>query len=418
MRSSIPPRVSSATVGRRGCPSPNPDTQLNVMNARVISLIAPDRASWPLAGDQLFVDLDLGDENLPPGTQIEIGERAHRGECRAAPGMREVRRAVRRGRDEVRQLAARPAAPPARHQRARRPRRRGASASGEVTCAIDYGLCAVRAQARLLAAAALLAILISIYGPGIGKGFVKDDVVWVGANHVTSWSDVRALLFRTDGFYRPVVAATFAIDRALYGVEPFGFGVTNLCLLAAGASALAYLGPLGFAAKAPASSLPACGRSTSTRSTWRCSGSADEPRYVSSLPRCSRPRVWSGKPAAAGVAALLAMLREGRSGDASADPERMGVGPRDDERARRPRLWRRRRRHSSDVAHMGRAGDLSRSSRADGGDDADDRDRILTSSCVARRARRQRARGSGPRVHVLADRDRGRASAGLAASSS
>ena len=54
-------------------PDPNPDTQLNVMNARVISLIAPDRARWPLAGDQLFVDLDLGDENLPPGTQIEIG---------------------------------------------------------------------------------------------------------------------------------------------------------------------------------------------------------------------------------------------------------------------------------------------------------------------------------------------------------
>ena len=54
-------------------PDPNPDTQLNVMNARVISLIAPDRARWPLAGDQLFVDLDLGDENLPPGSQIEIG---------------------------------------------------------------------------------------------------------------------------------------------------------------------------------------------------------------------------------------------------------------------------------------------------------------------------------------------------------
>jgi MOSC domain-containing protein YiiM len=52
---------------------PNPETQLNVMNARVISLIAQDKARWPLAGDQLFVDLDLADENLPPGSQIEIG---------------------------------------------------------------------------------------------------------------------------------------------------------------------------------------------------------------------------------------------------------------------------------------------------------------------------------------------------------
>ena len=94
----------------------------------------------------------------------------------------------------------------------------------------------------LLAAAVLLAMLIAIYGPGIGKGFVKDDVVWVSANHVTSWDDVRALLVRTDGFYRPLVAATFAIDRAVYGVEPFGFGVTNLVLLLFGAAAFAYLG--------------------------------------------------------------------------------------------------------------------------------------------------------------------------------
>ena len=99
----------------------------------------------------------------------------------------------------------------------------------------------MRVSTPLVAAATLLAILIAIYGSGIGKGFVKDDVVWVGANHVTSWSDVRALLFRTDGFYRPVVAATFALDRAVYGLAPFGFGVTNLILLLLGACALAYV---------------------------------------------------------------------------------------------------------------------------------------------------------------------------------
>ena len=53
--------------------SPDPQTQLNVMNARVIALIAQDKARWPLAGDQLFVDLDLADDNLPPGSQLEIG---------------------------------------------------------------------------------------------------------------------------------------------------------------------------------------------------------------------------------------------------------------------------------------------------------------------------------------------------------
>jgi MOSC domain-containing protein YiiM len=52
---------------------PDPATQLTVMNVRVIALIAPDRTRWPLAGDQLYVDLDLADDNVPPGTQIEIG---------------------------------------------------------------------------------------------------------------------------------------------------------------------------------------------------------------------------------------------------------------------------------------------------------------------------------------------------------
>ena len=32
-----------------------------------------DEADWPLAGDNLFADLDLGAENLPPGTRLAIG---------------------------------------------------------------------------------------------------------------------------------------------------------------------------------------------------------------------------------------------------------------------------------------------------------------------------------------------------------
>lgn len=51
----------------------DPATQVTVMNARVIALLAGDRERWPLAGDQLYVDLDLSIENLPAGTQLEIG---------------------------------------------------------------------------------------------------------------------------------------------------------------------------------------------------------------------------------------------------------------------------------------------------------------------------------------------------------
>ena len=47
--------------------------QLNVMSSRVIALLAGDKARWPLAGDQLFVDLDLSGVNLPPGTQLVLG---------------------------------------------------------------------------------------------------------------------------------------------------------------------------------------------------------------------------------------------------------------------------------------------------------------------------------------------------------
>jgi hypothetical protein len=53
--------------------SPHPDMQINIMNTRVVALVAQDRARWPLAGDQLFVDLDLGDANLPAGTCLSIG---------------------------------------------------------------------------------------------------------------------------------------------------------------------------------------------------------------------------------------------------------------------------------------------------------------------------------------------------------
>ena len=51
----------------------NRDTQLNIMSARVIALVAQEKDRWPLAGDQLFIDLDLSVDNIPPGTQLTIG---------------------------------------------------------------------------------------------------------------------------------------------------------------------------------------------------------------------------------------------------------------------------------------------------------------------------------------------------------
>ncbi len=53
--------------------SPPPDAQITLMNARAIELIAGDRGRWPLAGDQLYVDLDLSAANLAPGARLELG---------------------------------------------------------------------------------------------------------------------------------------------------------------------------------------------------------------------------------------------------------------------------------------------------------------------------------------------------------
>lgn len=53
--------------------SSHPDMQLNIMNSRAAELITQSADCWQWAGDQLYIDLDLSDENLPPGTRLAIG---------------------------------------------------------------------------------------------------------------------------------------------------------------------------------------------------------------------------------------------------------------------------------------------------------------------------------------------------------
>ena len=52
---------------------PDPRTQVSLMNVRVLDLIAADKEKWPMAGDNLIVDLDLGTENLPVGQRLSVG---------------------------------------------------------------------------------------------------------------------------------------------------------------------------------------------------------------------------------------------------------------------------------------------------------------------------------------------------------
>lgn len=61
--------------GSRSTPdgAADPAAQLTIMSTWVLAAIEPDRSRWPLAGDQLYVDLDLSNENLPAGTRIVVG---------------------------------------------------------------------------------------------------------------------------------------------------------------------------------------------------------------------------------------------------------------------------------------------------------------------------------------------------------
>ena len=91
-----PVKASTATPDG----SPDPDGQITLMNARTAGVVAGQRERWALAGDQLYVDLDLSDANLPPGTRLAIGDAVI--EITAKPHLGCAKFAARFGRDALR----------------------------------------------------------------------------------------------------------------------------------------------------------------------------------------------------------------------------------------------------------------------------------------------------------------------------
>jgi hypothetical protein len=90
----------------------------------------------------------------------------------------------------------------------------------------------------LFAAAAIVAIFLVIYFPGVGHGFISDDFRWIVESRVESARDLFALFSSNVGFYRPLTSSSFAADYASWGSNAFGYGVTNLALCLACAMAL------------------------------------------------------------------------------------------------------------------------------------------------------------------------------------
>ena len=49
------------------------ESQITLMNSRAAALVAQADDRWALAGDQLYVDLDLSDDNLRTGDRLTLG---------------------------------------------------------------------------------------------------------------------------------------------------------------------------------------------------------------------------------------------------------------------------------------------------------------------------------------------------------
>lgn len=68
--------VADGLVGDRWGTSrrPHVDSQVNVMSSRMVGFLASTLDRRALAGDQLYVDLDLSHENLPAGSRLTVGD--------------------------------------------------------------------------------------------------------------------------------------------------------------------------------------------------------------------------------------------------------------------------------------------------------------------------------------------------------
>src|SRR5262245_5220459 len=91
--------------------------------------------------------------------------------------------------------------------------------------------------------------LVFVYGFDVGHGFVKDDFGWILTSRLQGVEDLRRLVGSDTGFFRPMVSLSFAVNHALFGLQPLGYGLTNLALLlACVATLVGLLRALGFGA--------------------------------------------------------------------------------------------------------------------------------------------------------------------------
>jgi hypothetical protein len=101
-----------------------------------------------------------------------------------------------------------------------------------------------RPSARLIVLAACMpfAVFVGVYLVLARHGLMLDDYAWILHSRVHSAADVFRLFTEDNGFYRPMVALTFAANEAMFGASPLGYGVTNVALALGCAAAIVALG--------------------------------------------------------------------------------------------------------------------------------------------------------------------------------
>ncbi len=97
--------VAGDTWNQRGSPSSadgglHPDAQITIMSARAAAAVIGPVERWPLAGDQIYADLDISHETLPAGAQLSLGDAIL--EVTAKPHRGCAKFAARFGRDALR----------------------------------------------------------------------------------------------------------------------------------------------------------------------------------------------------------------------------------------------------------------------------------------------------------------------------
>jgi hypothetical protein len=100
------------------------------------------------------------------------------------------------------------------------------------------------ASMRLIVAAACVpfVVFLGVYVGAAGHGLMLDDYAWILQSRVRSAADVFGLFTQDNGFYRPMVALTFAMNELMFGAWPLGYGLTNVLLAVGCAGAIAALG--------------------------------------------------------------------------------------------------------------------------------------------------------------------------------